>query len=71
MMKRSSQAGFTLAEVLIVSAILFGFLLMVGIVGLRCATSGTNPCETPWGYRDRRCTGYYAPHYNTNPYDGH
>lgn len=70
MKKNRHQKGFTLVEMLIVTAFLGILLLTFGGLGFHCLASGSNPCETPWGYRDRRCTGYYAPQNHPNPYEG-
>ena len=52
----------SLAEILVLSAIAFGFLLMAEIVVARLASSDPqrHPCECSWAYRDRRCEGYYS-----------
>ena len=52
----------SLAEILVLSAIAFGFLLMAEIVVARLASSDPqrHPCESSWAYRDRRCEGYYS-----------
>lgn len=52
-----SQGGYTLIELLIGLAIV---AILLAVSGVFFARGCNNYCDSPMGYDDRRCTGFYS-----------
>jgi prepilin-type N-terminal cleavage/methylation domain-containing protein len=60
------KKGYTFIELMITIAICAIFVMVMSVMVRACFAGDMSYCDSPMGYNDRRCTGYYVPRNNAN-----